>query len=1512
MKKRIWILSLVLLVCFVSSFSQTTNWVKNPMQDSSAIPYALMKNHPKPVTTNPSAVVPSPGPFKGFRFMRNPVANRTGLSTQSAENCSNGIDDDGDGLIDLNDTADCKCNGFGGSSTQVPSMIPNPSFENMACCPSSYSQMSCAQGWVQATGATSDYMNTCGFVFGAATAAGLVPFPSGSGIVGTIFTPGWQEYVGSCLTSPMIAGQSYSMVFNIASTPIDGQGNVCNGGIIDYGPIDITIFGVQGCSNLPQNTFACPSAPWMVLGQTNYNPVTSWGTITITFTPPVNIDAIMIGSPCTLPPGYAPPSGCYPYFYYDNLLLNTTNSFGSLSVSQTGTPCANNIVLTATTDTTGGTWQWFQNGVALAGQTGASLNISANNLPPGTYDAVYSMGGQCEMTSTVVAVPPPPPVASFTSTTVCLGNPTNFTDQSSGTPTSWSWNFGDGNTSTVQNPSHSYAAPGTFTASLIVTDGNGCKDTTQVPVNVTQLPAPTVSSGTICIGNSTTLTASGGTTYAWSPGTGLSSTTGATVTASPGVTTIYTLTATTAGCIGTNTTTVMVNPLPTVSASSGTICVGQQTATLTASGAVSYNWSPSTGLSSTSGTSVTANPGATTTYSVTGTDANGCVNTGTTSVLVNSLPVVSSNTAAICAGQQTATLTASGALTYNWSPGTGLSSTTGTNVNATPGTTTAYTVTGTDANGCFSDGTTTVTVFPLPNVTASSNSPICTGATLNLSTTVGTSWSWSGPNAFSSTQQNPSIANAPVAATGTYSLTATDANGCFASTTIPVTVNPLPTPTATSNSPLCVNQTLNLSSTGGVVYSWNGPNAFSSAQQNPSVTSVTMPANGIYTVTVIDANSCVNSTTVSVTVNPLPVVNATGTVVCENGTITLGTVSGMSTYSWLGPLSFSSNQQNPTISNATPNMSGNYVVTVTDGNNCSSSATALVTVNPLPVVTANNNSPICAGATLTFSCNTGVSWSWTGPNGYASATQNPAIANSTPTLDGTYSVTATDGNGCSSGATTNVTIYPLPVPTATNNSAICAGATLNLSGGGGPSYVWTGPAGFSSSAQNPSLSPATTNMTGTYTLTIVDTHSCVASTTTQVLINPLPVVTTTSHTICLGQPTMLVAGGATTYSWTPNTGLSGTVGNNITANPTSTTAYTVTGVDMNGCANTATLSVLVNPLPPVAVGSTAICLGQTTGTLTATGANTYAWTPPVGLSSTSGSSVTATPAITTGYTVTGTDLNNCVNTATATVTVNPIPIVVISPQSDSGCAPLCVPFANTSGWNGTCMWNFGDGTSLNGCSQTHCFYGKGTYNSVLTLTDANGCVGTSTATVMVYPMPDANFDVTPQPTSILDPTIHFIDGTSGATISTWSWTFGDPLNSTSTVQNPTFVYTSIGMYEAMLTVVTNHGCRDSTVKFIKIDEDYTIYVPNAFSPNGDGTNEIFMAKGDGIKDFKMYIFDRWGNLTFFTDTMNKGWDGRKMGKSDDIVQEDVYVWKIELKNWKGEPRQLSVTVSLLK
>jgi gliding motility-associated-like protein len=321
------------------------------------------------------------------------------LQLNAQEVCNNGIDDDNDGLIDLLDTIDCKCNGLHGSNTQLQSFIPNPSFEQQHCCPNTYSQMNCATNWVQASHATSDYMSHCpgGYVGGAVISAGLNTFPDGDAIVGCIFQPNWLEYVGACLNQPLLLGTSYTIQMNIASTPVDGQGGICNGGNIFYGPIDITIFGSTSCANLPFSGTACPSAPaWRIMGHATYTPQSVWSILTITFTPSFNANAIILGAPCALPASYNTNLGCSPYFYFDNLILNTSAAFANMKLKQSGLTCLNDVVLKSHVDTMGGNWQWYRNGIALAGKTDSILDVSSNSLGTGYYTAKYSIGNECQ------------------------------------------------------------------------------------------------------------------------------------------------------------------------------------------------------------------------------------------------------------------------------------------------------------------------------------------------------------------------------------------------------------------------------------------------------------------------------------------------------------------------------------------------------------------------------------------------------------------------------------------------------------------------------------------------------------------------------------------------------------------------------------------------------------------------------------------------------------------------------------------------------------------------------------------------------------------------------------------------------------------------------------------------------------------------------------------------------------------------------------------------------------
>ena len=184
--------------------------------------------------------------------------------------------------------------------------------------------------------------------------------------------------------------------------------------------------------------------------------------------------------------------------------------------------------------------------------------------------------------------------------------------------------------------------------------------------------------------------------------------------------------------------------------------------------------------------------------------------------------------------------------------------------------------------------------------------------------------------------------------------------------------------------------------------------------------------------------------------------------------------------------------------------------------------------------------------------------------------------------------------------------------------------------------------------------------------------------------------------------------------------------------------------------------------------------------------------------------------------------------------------------------------------------------------------------------------------VIVYPQPTANFSVSPQPASISSPTVYFTDLSTNGT--SWFWMFGDPNNSTSTLQNPNFTYNFPGNY--LVTLIVNNGQCADTIQFtVVVEEDFTFYAPNTITPDGDGSNEYFLPSGimwDNSK-YELYIYDRWGNKIFSTTDPTKGWDGKVQGgKSNKLVQEDTYVWKVIVYDQHSKKHQFTGHVNVIR
>jgi gliding motility-associated-like protein len=230
----------------------------------------------------------------------------------------------------------------------------------------------------------------------------------------------------------------------------------------------------------------------------------------------------------------------------------------------------------------------------------------------------------------------------------------------------------------------------------------------------------------------------------------------------------------------------------------------------------------------------------------------------------------------------------------------------------------------------------------------------------------------------------------------------------------------------------------------------------------------------------------------------------TNSPVCVGNAIHLTSSDGTS-YSWSGPNGFTSSVQNPSISNANPTMAGAYIIIVTAGAGCMDRDTINVTVNSLPIATTGSNSPVCAESTINLTSSGGTTYSWKGPNSFTSNAENPQISNASTDMSGTYTVTVTAATGCTATKTTSVIVNALPIITSGSNSPVCVGNNINLTSSGGTGYSWSGPGGFTSSAQNPSIPNANAAMTGNYTVTVTAANGCTNKATQSIIVNVFPI-----------------------------------------------------------------------------------------------------------------------------------------------------------------------------------------------------------------------------------------------------------------------------------------------------------------------------------------------------------------------------------------------------------------------
>jgi predicted transcriptional regulator len=769
--------------------------------------------------------------------------------------------------------------------------------------------------------------------------------------------------------------------------------------------------------------------------------------------------------------------------------LVTVNSAPSASVAGTNSVCAGTS--TTLTASGGDTYLWSN------GATGASISVSpANNT---TYTVTVTNANGCTATANRAVTVNAVPTASVSgNNTICAGATTSLTANGG---TAYTWSNG------ATSASISISPGSTTTYTVTVSNASACTATATRTVTVNAAPNASVSgTNTICPGASTNLTASGGTSYAWS-----NNATGASISVSPASTTTYSVTVTDGnGCTATANRTVTVNAAPSANVSgTNTICDGASTS-LTASGGTSYAWS-----NSATGASISVSPSTTTTYTVTVTNAAGCTATATRTVTVNALPTAAINgPTSICTGLN-ATLTASGGTSYLWS-----NAATSAAITVSPASTTSYTVTVTNAAGCTATANQSVQVNTTPVASITGNTAVCQGESLTLSANGGNSYTWSNGSTTASITVNPGTSTS-------YSVTVSLGGSCTATASQSVTVNTNPSASITGNNSICEGTSTTLSATGGTSYVWSGA-------QNTATITVSPTATSTYTVTVTNAAGCTATANRTVTVNTNPSAAISG-----NNTVCLGastslTASGGNAYAW-------STGGNSATVNVSPTSNTNYSVTVTDANACTATATYSVTVNALPSVSVVGNSNLCAGETTTLTASGGTNYAWS--NG-----GNAAAITVSPTSNTTYTVTATDANGCTASNTQSVVVNALPTPSINGNLSVCEGSSTTLIATGNATFVWD------NGQTNASITVSPSTLTN-YSLTATDANGCTASTQVTVVVNQA-VQSSPTVSICVGE----------TFSFD---------GQNLSV----AGVYTATLSNINGCDSVVTLSLTVNALP---------------------------------------------------------------------------------------------------------------------------------------------------------------------------------------------------------------------------------------------------------------------------------------------------------------------------------------------
>ena len=822
-----------------------------------------------------------------------------------------------------------------------------------------------------------------------------------------------------------------------------------------------------------------------------------------------------------------------------------------------------------------------------------------------------------------------------------------------------------------------------------------------------------------------------------------------------------------------------------------------------------------------------------------------------------------------------------------------------------------------------------------PVIYAGVDQTFCKNAIVNLGSAAVSGWtySWSPSVGLS----NPAISNPVLTYTNnglvpvvqTYTATASSGS-CTLTDTVSITINPQPTATFNAPTPLCAGQlgTLTYTGTGSVtsLFGWNFSGA-SVIGNNPGPYQISFSSAGDYNVSLYvseaGCSSPVVQNVIHVSQNPVAVI-VSPINACAGDTITLtslGSLSGSSAiYNWnFGTATvISGNNQGPFQVVVSSAAATNFSLTITDSSCVSNTATVPFTVKPLPLATVVAPINVCSGTTDTIFfvgsnlAASSYSWNFSNAQLISGTGAGPFVLNWNSTGDQTISVQVND-IGCIGKDISLVHVDLQPVASFSNLSGACMYdyVEFNFTGTADDStkYNWSFVNGSISNSNNVGPHDLYWDRADTFSVSLITSNgTCRDTAIKPIIINEKPVADFSTTSVCLNDTSGIINNSylpdsiGNIFDWT--------FGDTTTSNDFSPShLYSTYGnynaqliiTTSNGCKDTLAKTVEVYPLPKAVFATDTVCFGLSNhfgnyssianGTITTQSWNWRDTTSAIGNQSTHQYSQAGDYSVQ----LLVTSDKGCKDSVVNVAKVIETPEAIFNPDFTSGCVPLMVQlFDHTNSSDDSVVnwqWSFGDGFISNDSFPTHTYTTPGIYSLYLQVTTSRGCLGDTSLNryVTVYPIPQADFSFAPESPDVILANVNFSDQSSPVNL--WSWNFGD--STFSSDKNPNHLYDSAGVYITSLIVTTEFGCKDTTYREIVVKDDYTLWIPNAFTPNGDGKNDIFEVKSENLITFKMDIFDRWGTLIFTTENILKGWNGEVKNKK---AQMDTYVYRIAVKD----------------